>query len=123
MSQRVQFRASLDTLWGRINWAQADLNQVRRIAAELRELGNVTCGALTQVLGCHAGGWVCLLSEEFTTAWAYPKKAFALYDPAHRPSYAELLPVDMLVQLLVHASLPLACLGYLDQARSRVTRR
>ncbi len=34
--------------------------------------------------------------------------------------YAELMPNDMLLQLLVHSAIPLACLGYVDQALSRV---
>jgi predicted ATPase len=42
-----------------------------------------------------------------------------LYDPAHRDSYAELMSHEMLVQLLLHSAFPLACLGHLDQARSR----
>ena len=30
------------------------------------------------------------------------------------------MPNDMLLQLLVHSTIPLACLGYIDQALSRV---
>jgi predicted ATPase len=44
------------------------------------------------------------------------EKALALYDPAHRSSYAELLSQDVQVQLWVHSNWLLARLGYLDQA-------
>jgi hypothetical protein len=49
----------------------------------------------------------------------YVEKGLALYDPAHRPAYAEVSTNDMLVLLLDQSTLTLACLGYLDQARSR----
>jgi hypothetical protein len=55
-----------------------------------------------------------------TAARAYVEKGLALYDPAHRLFYAELLANDMLVQLLVHSPIPLVCLGFIDQALSRV---
>jgi tetratricopeptide (TPR) repeat protein len=44
------------------------------------------------------------------------EKCLALFDPADRASYAELLPVDARVLLLQHLSTVLACLGNLDQA-------
>src|SRR5207244_10412941 len=73
----------------------------------------------TRVLGCDASGYTCLLLGEFTAGRAYVETGLALYDPAHRLSYAELLPSDMLVLLLDHSTLSLACLGHIDQARSR----
>ena len=69
-----------------------------------------------QVMGCHAGGLTCFHYGEFATALAHMEKAFALYDPAHRTSYSELLSHDVLVLLRVRSSWPLACLGHLDQA-------
>jgi predicted ATPase len=45
-----------------------------------------------------------------------PREAVILYDPAHRALYSELLPSDALVQLRLHSSWSLACLGHLDQA-------
>jgi hypothetical protein len=47
------------------------------------------------------------------------EEGLALYDPSHRQFYAEFLPKDMLVTLLHFSTIPLASLGYLDQARSR----
>jgi predicted ATPase len=44
------------------------------------------------------------------------EKALALYDPAHGPSSLELLSYDSQVELRLHLSFALACLGHLDQA-------
>jgi tetratricopeptide (TPR) repeat protein len=111
-------RALLFALWGQImdHWARADLKRARRLAAELRELGDTAGDVPMQVLGCTASGIVCLFLGEFTAARAYVEKGLALYDPAHRPSYLELLSYDVLVQLLVFSCWLLALLGHLDQA-------
>jgi predicted ATPase len=69
-----------------------------------------------QVLGCNAGGFTCWVLGEFTIGRAYLEKALALYDPADRASYAELLFFDEEVVHLGHFSLVLACLGELDLA-------
>jgi len=89
-------RALLFALWGQWtdHWARADLQRARQLAAELRELGETTGDVLMQVMGCHAGGLTCLHLGEFTTGRAYLEKGLALYDPAHRPSYSELLPLS-----------------------------
>jgi hypothetical protein len=47
------------------------------------------------------------------------EKGLALYDPADRLSYAELLPNDPLVTMWSHSSWLLACFGNLDQALLR----
>ena len=67
-------------------------------------------------MGCLASGWVCFLLGEFTAGRAYLEKALALYDRAHRPSYAELLSFDARVFLGLPSSRLLACLGHLDRA-------
>ena len=69
-----------------------------------------------QVLAYDASADVCYEFGEFLSARAHAEKGVALYDPAHRALYAELMPNDMLLQLLDHSSIPLACLGYIDQA-------
>ena len=110
-------RALLSILWGQClnDWAQGDLQRAQRRAAELRDLGETNADVPTQVLGCSAGGFTCLLLGVFTTARAYLEKALALYDPADRASYAE-LPTDERVVHRGHLSMVLACLGNLDQA-------
>jgi predicted ATPase len=98
------------------HWARADLRQAQRLAAELRELGEATDDVPMQVLGCDAGGQTCFNLGEFTAGRAYQEKALALYDPAHRHLYAELLPLDAQVWLRIHSSWMLTHLGHLDQA-------
>jgi tetratricopeptide (TPR) repeat protein len=82
----------------------------------LRELGDTTNDAPIQVLACHAFWYVHFQLGEFTVSRSYMEQALALYDPAHRPSYSELLPYDPRVMLQTNWSWLLACLGYIDQA-------
>jgi tetratricopeptide (TPR) repeat protein len=98
------------------DWAQGDLQRAQELAAELRDLGEANADVPTQVLGCHAGGFTCWLLGAFTMGRAYFEKALALYDPADRASYAELLPNDARVTVRGEFALVLACLGNLDQA-------
>jgi tetratricopeptide (TPR) repeat protein len=111
-------RELLFALWGQFmdHWATADLKQARRFAAELRELGDTAGDVLTQVMGCHAGEMTCFGLGEFTEGRAYLEKGLALYDPAHPPSYSELMSTDARVRLRMISSCLLTCLGYLDQA-------
>jgi class 3 adenylate cyclase/tetratricopeptide (TPR) repeat protein len=111
-------RALLFSLWGQIteHWARADMKRARRLAADLQELGDAGGDVLTQVLGCDAVGATHLWLGEFTAARPYLEKALALYDPADGPSYSELLSYDSRVELWLHSSFLLACLGHLDQA-------
>jgi tetratricopeptide (TPR) repeat protein len=111
-------RALLSALWGQFtgHWARADLKQARRFAAELRELGETTCDVPMQVMGCDAGGLARFHLGKFTGGRASLEKALALYDPADRGSYSELLSQDVLVFLLTHFTWLLACLGHVDQA-------
>jgi predicted ATPase len=111
-------RALLSALWGQYwdHCARADLKRARRLAAELRELGDTTGDIPIQVMGCVADGHLCLLLAELTASRSYLEKGLALYDPAHRPSYLELLPHDALVWLRALLPWVLACLGHLDRA-------
>ena len=94
----------------------ADLKRARRLAAELRELGDTAGDVPMQVMGCYASGIGCFHLGEFTTGRAYLEKGLTLYDPAHRPSYSELWSYDMRISLRRHLSWLLACLGHPDQA-------
>ena len=111
-------RVLLSALWGQFidHWARADLKRAQRLAAELRELGDAAGDVLMQVMGCEASGLTCFSLGEFTAGRGYLEKALALYDPAHRASYSELLPNDARVQLRGNLSWLLACLGHLDRA-------
>jgi class 3 adenylate cyclase/tetratricopeptide (TPR) repeat protein len=111
-------RALLFPLWGEFtyHWARADLKRARHVAAELRELGDATGDAPTQVMGRDAEGFVCFEFGEFTAGHAYLQKALALRDPAHRSSFLEVLPYEALIQFRNHFCFLLTCLGHLDQA-------
>jgi class 3 adenylate cyclase len=111
-------RALLFALWGQFtdHWARADMKGARRLGAELRALGDTTGDVPMQVLGCDAGGTACFHLGEFTAGWAYLEEGLALYDPADRPSYSEVLSHDARVFLRIHSSWVLACLGHFDQA-------
>jgi tetratricopeptide (TPR) repeat protein len=112
-------RVLLSVLWGKCwgDWARADLHPARRLATEIRELGDATGDAVVQVWGCWADGLVCFTIGEFAAGRAHLEKALALYDPAQRPSYyTEVAPFDLLVLMRQFLSYSLASLGHLDQA-------
>ena len=98
---------------------RADLRGALQLAAELRDLGEVRGDVAARMMGYRETGVTCFSLGAFTAGQAYLDQSLALYDPAHRVLYAELLPYDLLVQLLVYSSLQLVCLGHLDQGLSR----
>jgi class 3 adenylate cyclase len=111
-------RALLLALFGQFtyHWARSDLKQARRLADEMRNLGEDSGDVPTQVVGCDASGWACFQLGEFSAGRAFLEKALALYDPAHRPSYAEVVSFDAWVLFRIHSSWLLGCFGHLDQA-------
>jgi tetratricopeptide (TPR) repeat protein len=113
-------RALLSVLWGQFSshWARADLKRAQQLAADLRELGDTTSDVPAQVIGRIVSGLALLFLGEFISARPYFEQALALYDPAHRPSYSEVLAYDARVLLGIFSSWLLACLGHLDQALS-----
>jgi tetratricopeptide (TPR) repeat protein len=96
--------------------ARADPQRLRRLVTEIQELGDATGDVVAQVVGCHLDGLRCFMLGEFAAGRAQLEKALALYDPAQRPSYAELMPTDQLVLMRSNSSWPLGFLGHLDQA-------
>jgi class 3 adenylate cyclase/tetratricopeptide (TPR) repeat protein len=117
-----QPRPLLFALWGQFtyHWARAELRRARQLSDELRTLGEDSGDILTRVMACDANGYAPFQFGEFAASRAYFERGLALYDPTHRLSGAELLAQDVLVTLLLHSSFPLACLGHVDQAWSRV---
>ncbi len=106
-------RALLPALYGQwVNHAcRAELARAKQLAAEMARLGEVSDDVAMRVMGHGACAFTCNSLGEFTTARAYAENGLALYDPAHRLFYAELLPSDMLVWILDMTTVPLACLG------------
>jgi class 3 adenylate cyclase/tetratricopeptide (TPR) repeat protein len=112
-------RALLFALWGQwedANFGRTGLRKAQRLGAELRELGDTGGDVLIQGMGCWAGGFTCFFLGDFPASCTYYEKALALYDPAHRAPFSELMPFDMWVGLRANSSWPLACRGHLDQA-------
>jgi hypothetical protein len=114
-------RALLSALLGQYTYHAnaADFQRARELAAEMEALGETSGDNATQVIACLSYAHTCHNLGDLTAARAYAEHGLALYDPAGRQFYAGLLPRDMLEGLLVRSTLPLACLGYLDQARAR----
>jgi tetratricopeptide (TPR) repeat protein len=114
-------RALLPAPWGQ--WANhatgANHERARQLAAEMRDLGEISQDVATRVMGYDALAFTRSCLGEFTAARGYADNAVALYDPADRPLYAELIPHEMLQLLLAHSTISLAPLGHLDQACSR----
>jgi predicted ATPase len=111
---RALLSALVSQLWD--DWARADLQRVQRLATEIRELGDATGDLVAQVWGCDASGVRCFHLGEFIAGRAYLEKGLALYDPAQRPAYAEVYPIDQLIMMRIHLTWLLASLGHLDQA-------
>jgi len=111
-------RALLFALWGQFtdHMSRADLQQARRLAAELRDLGEAAGDVPMQVMGCDASGFTCFELGEFTEGRTYLEKGLDLYDPADRSSYSELLSYDARVWVRLHLACLLACLGHIDHA-------
>ena len=114
-------RRLLFVLWGQwsVDAFRADHARARRLAAEMASLGEASGDVATRVMGYSASTFTSNSLGEFAAARAYAENGLALYDPVDRAFYAEFLPIDMLVTLLAFSSIPSACLGHLDQARSR----
>jgi class 3 adenylate cyclase/predicted ATPase len=96
---------------------RADLDRARQLAAEMHglDIGHVAA----RVLSRGASGFTCLHLAEYAVARDDLEEALALFNPADRPFYAELLIEDQLVALLAHLAYSLCCLGHLDRAMSR----
>ncbi len=111
-------RALLFSLWRQwiYHAAQADLRRARQLVDEMVAVGEASGDVATRVMGYEAGGYTYFQLGAFTTSGACVENGLALYDPAHRSFYAELVPHDVRVFLRTHSSWLLACLGHLDQA-------
>ena len=68
-------------------------------------------------MGCRLTGQPELYLGEFAAAREHLEQGLALFDPSHRPFYADQSLQDARVMLLGFLSQALLCLGYPDQAR------
>jgi hypothetical protein len=99
---------------------RGEFRLAREIAAAILQIGHARNDASLISLGHHFLGYNYIGLGEFVLARAeLEQKLVAVFDPALRSAATELTDADQLVVTLVHLAWPLACLGYLHQARAR----
>jgi predicted ATPase len=97
------------------------LRLAREIAADLLQWGKDGADTAITAMGHRLSGSACFYLGEFVISRAHLEQALARFDPAHRPFYMSFhILQDPLVPLLNYLSFDLICLGYLDQARTRI---
>ena len=100
---------------------RGELRAAHEPAAAILRIGETSNDALLVSLGHHLLGYNYTALGEFTLARAELEQTLiALFDPVLRSTATALTGSgEALVVTLVHLALPLARLGYLDQARAR----
>jgi class 3 adenylate cyclase/predicted ATPase len=90
----------------------------REIAADLLQRGKDGTDVTMTVIGHRFSGLAGFHLGEFLTSRAHLEQALTRIDPAHRA--LSFLYQDPLVSLLYYLSFDLICLGYLDEAGTRI---
>src|SRR5262249_22096218 len=97
--------------------ARGDLDQAAHHAGEMRHLGETRNDAMWKYLGSTVSGSACCYHGRFVEARAHSENAVSSWDAPFRAYVVP--PPDPYVGALIHLSLTLLCLGYVDQARRR----
>jgi predicted ATPase len=97
---------------------RGELEQAQSLAEELRHLGEAKNEAMWKCFGSMYQGNISCWLGKFTEARAYYENALSLWDPKYSAFAAT--PEHPYVASLCHLSRALLCLGYIDQARSRI---
>jgi predicted ATPase len=97
---------------------RAEHRLAHAVGEQLEQIGNARTDAATQLLGHFYQGEACLFLGEFVAARTLLERCIDLADPAHHTLKG--LSVDPYANLLAWLALTLSCLGYIDQARSRM---
>jgi class 3 adenylate cyclase/tetratricopeptide (TPR) repeat protein len=84
---------------------------------QLEQIGDALDDAATQLLGGLTHGSTCLFLGEFAVSRTAMERRISLADPARGPTGVVIDPYAMMLSML---ALTLACLGYIDQARSKI---
>jgi predicted ATPase len=95
---------------------RGELEQGEHDAEEMRHLGDTRGDPQWKCFGSFLSGITCFFFGKFLDGQTYLQNGLAHWDSTFRTSWAS--PDDPLVQALIHLSRTLACLGYIDQARS-----
>jgi predicted ATPase len=100
---------------------RGQLSLARALAAEFLQRGEDGANVPITMVGHRLSGSSCFHLGEFLASRAHLEQALAGFDPAHRPFYMSFhIFQDPLAPLLNYLSFDLICLGYLDQARTRI---
>jgi predicted ATPase/class 3 adenylate cyclase len=114
-------RKLLPILYGQ--WAYhsvSDLNEARKLAAEIQHFSEVQHNAVVNMMSCRASALTHLMLGDFALARAYLEQGLSLYDAAQQSSYASIYATtDPLIFFQSYLSVALVCCGHLDWARSR----
>jgi class 3 adenylate cyclase/predicted ATPase len=96
---------------------RGELEQAEYHAKEIRQLGGALGDVRWKYVGATCSGVICSWLGKFTDARSYLENSISAWDPAFRALASS--PEDNYVNMLLHLSRALLCLGYLDQARLR----
>jgi tetratricopeptide (TPR) repeat protein len=96
---------------------RAELALALQDAKELVALGEARNDPIVKLAGCNSSCCTWCLGGHFLEARDYAEQAVALFDPTLHGTYAEVWPDDLQTAAFLFLALPLAHLGYLDQAR------
>jgi class 3 adenylate cyclase/DNA-binding winged helix-turn-helix (wHTH) protein/tetratricopeptide (TPR) repeat protein len=97
---------------------RAEYRSALQVAQQLEQIGETRNDAATQSLGRYMQGANRFLLGELVTARMLLEQCFGLESSTHRGMGG--LSVDPYTNMLTYLALTLTCLGYLDQARSRI---
>jgi predicted ATPase len=100
--------------------ARAEHKLALSMARQLEEIGKARNDVAAEFQGRAAHGQTAFFLGDFEDARAVQEPGVSLSDPSHRILGPELYFYLLHPALLAFLALALACLGYLDQARSRM---
>ena len=100
------------------HFVRAEHRLALALGEQLEQIGEARNDAAAQLLGRFMHGATRFLLGEFVAARAVLERCLGLADPAHRTVRG--LSFDPYAPMLAYLALTLACLGYIDQARSRM---
>jgi predicted ATPase len=101
--------------WG-FHFARAEHRLALALGEQLEQISGARSDAAAQLLGRYLHGVTRYYLGEFIAARALLERCMCLADPAHRAIGG--LSFDPYAEMLAWLALTLACLGYIDQARS-----
>jgi class 3 adenylate cyclase/tetratricopeptide (TPR) repeat protein len=115
---RPEYLVPLITGQGTLHCVRSEHRRALPLGDQLERIGQARNDAAAQFLGHYTHGVSRFCLGEFAAARAPLERCMGLADPAHR--IAGGLSFDPCVTAISYLALTLACLGYIDQARSRM---